>query len=45
MIRKTVHDHKVDVYCAGIVFYELLYGTSPFKADTEKQIFENIENK
>lgn len=30
MIRKQGHDQKLDVWCVGILFFELLYGRTPF---------------
>lgn len=30
MILKQGHNEKVDVWCIGILLYELLYGSTPF---------------
>lgn len=31
MIRNESYDSRVDVWCIGLMTYELLYGTSPFQ--------------
>lgn len=34
MAMKKSYDKKIDIYCVGIVLYELFYLSTPFKADT-----------
>ena len=30
---KKDYDNKIDIYCVGIVLYELFYHETPFKAE------------
>ena len=39
------HSAPVDWWELGIFIYELVYGTTPFKANRREQTFENIMNK
>lgn len=43
MVSKSKYTNKVDIYCAGIVLYELFYFVSPFKGETEEETFKLIE--
>lgn len=36
------HDFRVDWWSFGVVLYELLYGTTPFKGENRKQTFDRI---
>ena len=35
-------DGRSDIFSVGVVFYELLVGRRPFKADTQKELLEQI---
>ena len=39
------HTNKVDVWCMGILLYEMLHGNPPFKADTLRQIKDEFMTK
>lgn len=44
VLRKEGYDKSVDVYCLGLLFYELLVGVSPFEGITLKNMHE-MKNK
>jgi aurora kinase len=43
MLFNREYDNSVDVYCLGIVLYELLYLRSPFYEESEADIMKNIK--
>ncbi|EPS61833.1 oxidative signal-inducible1, partial [Genlisea aurea] len=36
------HDFAVDMWCLGVVLYEMLYGTTPFRGANRKETFHRI---
>ncbi|XP_073028070.1 serine/threonine-protein kinase OXI1-like [Primulina eburnea] len=45
IIRGDGHDFSVDWWCLGVVLYELLYGTTPFRGVNRKETFYRIITK
>lgn len=43
MVSKEKYSHSVDIYCLGIILYELFYFKSPFIGATEEETFRNIK--
>lgn len=41
----STFDHRVDIFAASIVFYELLAGSNPFRGETEYATMRNIVDK
>lgn len=39
------HDFAVDWWCLGVVLYEMLYGTTPFRGSNRKETFYRILTK
>lgn len=42
MIEEKAHDTTVDVWCLGVLLYEMLVGFTPFKSQTKKNMLMNI---
>ena len=42
MVRREQYDSAIDMWGVGCVTYELIFGTTPFYADTETEIFKLI---
>lgn len=45
MIQGNGHDYAVDWWCLGIVLYEMLYGTTPFRGINRKETFYRVLSK
>ena len=47
ILNNEPYNHSIDVWCLGIITYELLYGRSPFDINSKEKredIFEKIKN-
>ena len=42
MLANTPHNHTLDIWCIGILLYELVHGTAPFQGVNPKEMQENI---
>ena len=42
MIEEKAHDTTVDIWCLGVLLYEMLVGFTPFKSQTQKNMLINI---
>ena len=44
-LKQNEYSFKSDIWSLGVVFYEMLYGITPWVAENEKLLFEKIVNK
>lgn len=38
ILEKNKHSKKLDIWCLGIMLYEMLHGDTPFHAESLEQI-------
>ena len=43
MLEDKPHDHNLDLWCLGILLYELLHGHAPFKGKNDFEKCTNIQ--
>lgn len=44
MLKNEPHDHSLDIWCLGILLYELIHGFAPFRGSNDKEKCNNIVN-
>ena len=44
MVQKQKYDSKLDLWCLGILIYEMFFKESPFKSENKEQTIEKIKN-
>lgn len=42
MLQNGSHNHTLDVWCLGILLYELLHGHAPFRGTNNNTVSERI---
>jgi len=42
MIKNLPHDHRLDIWCLGILLFEMLHGYAPFKGRSDQEKCLNI---
>lgn len=43
VIWNNLHTKKLDVWCLGVLFYEMLHGKPPFQAESLNEIKEKLK--
>lgn len=44
IVLKRQHNNKVDIWCLGILLYEMLHGAPPFEASNLTDIRKQLKN-
>jgi len=42
MIKNQPHDHRLDIWCLGVLLYEMFHGYAPFKGKSDQEKCANI---
>ena len=45
MVKNEYYDSKIDIWCIGVLTYELLYGTIPFEIRHQKDLAKIVEQE
>jgi serine/threonine protein kinase len=43
-MTRNIYSTKTDIWSLGVLFYELLYGSPPWKSTTEQDLLKEILN-
>lgn len=44
LVLKRQHNNKVDIWCLGILLYEMLHGAPPFEAESIAEIRTQLKD-
>jgi serine/threonine protein kinase len=44
LLKAHKYSSKCDIWSVGVIYYELLYGTQPWKGGSIHQLLSNIQN-
>jgi Serine/threonine protein kinase len=45
IVDHVEYDKSVDIWCLGILFYEMVYGFPPFASKSKEETFDKIKKK
>lgn len=45
MIQNRPYDYKIDIWALGILLFELISGSAPFKGDKPEEVLEKMKTK
>ncbi len=45
IVEEKEYNESIDVWCVGILMYEMLFGFPPFHSKTKEETFEKIRNQ
>ena len=43
MLNNGKYNHSIDIYCVGVILFELFYFVSPFAGGNQDETFKNIK--
>ena len=43
MIQKKPYDHKIDIWALGILLFEMINGTAPFRGESGEEVINQMK--
>jgi serine/threonine protein kinase len=44
LLERTPYTTKCDIWSIGIIYYEMIFGSPPWKARDENELIKNVKN-